>query len=50
MTQPMVLVDKWTILMVIYLLVDLILGILSKKKKEEPEDDDDDEEGEKATA
>ncbi len=50
MTQPMVLVDKWTILMVIYLLVDLILGILSKKKKEEPEDDDDDEEDAKATA
>ena len=50
MTQPMVLVDKWTILMVIYLLVDLILGILSKKKKEEPEDDDDDEEDAKVTA
>ena len=43
MRAPMVLVDKWTILMVIYLVVDLLLGLLSKKKKEEPEDDDDDD-------
>ncbi len=43
MTQKMVLIDKWTLLMVVYLIADLLLAFFAKTKKEEPDDDDDDE-------
>ena len=41
MTLPMVLIDKWTILMLILLLVNIInIFIMRKKSKQEDEDDD----------
>ena len=39
MRLPMVLVDRWTILMVIIGLVQIVVALLSKKKKEEPEEE-----------
>ena len=38
MRLPMVLVDKWTILMVIIALVQLVDAFLCRKKKVEPEE------------
>ena len=40
MSLPMVLVDKWTILMVAFLAVNVILAILSKKRKKDEDDED----------
>ena len=40
MTQPMILVDRWTILMVIIGLVQVLVAIFSKKKKEEVEEEE----------
>lgn len=41
MTLPMILIDKWTILMVILLLVNVInIFVMRKKSKEEDDDDD----------
>ena len=37
MRLPMVLVDKWTLLMVVIALVQLLVAYFSKKKTEEPE-------------
>ena len=37
MRLPMVLVDKWTLLMVIIALVQLLVAYFSKKKTQEPE-------------
>lgn len=37
-TLPMVLVDKWTILMIIILIINIIITILSRKKEEEKEE------------
>ena len=39
MRLPMVLVDKWTLLMVIIAVVQLIVAVLCKKKKESEEDE-----------
>ena len=44
MKNPMVLTDKWTVLMVVMALANVILAVLSKKKKE----DKDEEETQKA--
>lgn len=37
-TLPMVLVDKWTILMIIILIINIIITILSRKKEEKKEE------------
>jgi uncharacterized repeat protein (TIGR02543 family) len=42
--NPMILVDKWTVLMIVLLIVNIILAFFSKKKKK---DEDDDEEEDK---
>ena len=39
MALPMQLVDKWTVLMIIMLAVEALLGIASKKKVREEEED-----------
>ena len=40
MRNPMIWVDKWTILMVVIALVQVVVAILSKSKKEEPEEEE----------
>ena len=40
MSLPMILVDRWTILMVIIGLVQILVAIFSKKKKEEVEEEE----------
>ena len=40
MSLPMILVDKWTILMVVILLVNMVLALLSTKKREEEENEE----------
>jgi hypothetical protein len=44
--NPMILVDKWTLLMIVLLLVNIILAFFSKKKKKD-EDDDEEEKDKK---
>jgi len=39
MTAPMALVDRWTILMAVYLVVNVLLAVFSRKKKEDPEEE-----------
>ena len=39
MSNPMALTDKWTVLMLILLAIEVVLAILSKKKKEDKEDE-----------
>ena len=40
MRLPMVLVDRWTLLMIVIALIQVIVAFFSKKKKEEPEKED----------
>lgn len=40
MRLPMIMVDRWTLLMVIIAVVQLIVAVLCKKKKESEEDED----------
>lgn len=40
MRNPMILVDRWTILMVIIAVVQIVVAFLSKKKTEEPEEEE----------
>ena len=44
-TQPMIMVDKWTILMVIFAVVSVILIFLSKKSTKDGEDEEGTSEG-----
>ncbi len=39
MRNPMILVDRWTLLMVIIAVVQIVVAFLSRKKKEEPEEE-----------
>ena len=40
MRLPMVLVDRWTLLMLVIALVQVAVAFFSKKKKEEPEEEE----------
>ena len=40
MSQPMQLVDQWTLLMVVILLVDVVLALFTKRTTKDIEDDD----------
>ena len=40
MSQPMVMVDKWTILMVVLLIVTIVMAVLSKKTKKDADEED----------
>lgn len=39
-TLPMVLVDKWTIVMIVILLINIIIAILSRRKEKENEEEE----------
>ena len=40
MSQPMVFVDRWTLLMVIIAVIQIVIAVLSMKDKQEPDEDD----------
>ena len=40
MTLPMVLIDKWTIVMIVILLINIIIAILSRRKEKESEEEE----------
>ncbi len=42
MSLPMTMVDKWTVLMVVMGLIQVVIAIISRKKKKNDEDEDDD--------
>lgn len=39
MRNPMILVDRWTLLMVIIAVIQIVVAVLSRKKTEEPEEE-----------
>ena len=40
MRNPMVFVDKWTLLMVIIAVIQIVIAVLSMKDKQEPDEDE----------
>ena len=40
MSNPMVFVDKWTLLMVIIAVIQIVIAVLSMKDKQEPDEDE----------
>ena len=40
MSLPMAMTDKWTLLMAIILIVDIVIAILARKTKKDADDDD----------
>ena len=40
MSQPMAFVDRWTLLMVILAVIQIVIAVLSMKDKQEPDEQD----------
>ena len=44
MSLPMVMIDKWTLLMIIILAVQIVAAVLNKKASEAPDEEETEEE------